>query len=360
VRIPCRALALVLSIELVVAGVAAAQSLVVRNAVPGSIIEVVINASPSGSAVVDAVGDATVPVPLVPDPRGETAVRVVVDACGDRHQVVVVRADEVVPPATVGCTRRPVDGLFLVRSVTSLALDLATTTPVLRIRQGPIPDDWFRRLPDGSDLQPRWTTPEGIVLSATGVIASLSGVTDSECGGVFPCSIAGGRAAYAGSAGMWFTRNLGAAFYYMRPGTVQVTGGAFGQPYQFETRIRPEDIGAVVGMLGVPAGGVRLYGFGGPNRHRATAWMTMTVDDAVVEIDDEEVIIPGGTQTVMRRTSGYGWTAGGGAEVWTSRWLALYAEGGMHILRGSDVDGGDVRFDQRMPFVQFGFRLAPF
>jgi hypothetical protein len=359
VRIPWRALALVLSIELVGAGVAAAQSLVVRNATPGSIIEVVVNASPSGSAVADAEGDATVPVPLVADARGETIVRVVVDACGDRHQVVVVQADEVVPPATIGCTRRPVDGLFLVRRVTSLALDLGTTTPVLRIRQGPVPDDWFRRLPDG-DLRPRWTTREGIVLSATGVMASLSGVTESECGAVLPCSSQGGRAAYAGSAGMWLTRNIGAAFYYMRPGTVAVSGGVLGQPYRFETRIRPEDIGAVVGMLGVPAGGVRLYGFGGPNRHRATARMTLTVDDAIVEIDDDQVVIPGGTQTVIRRTSGYGWTAGGGAEIWTARWLALYAESGMHILRGSDVDGGEVRFDRRMPFVQFGFRLAPF
>jgi hypothetical protein len=356
VRTSYRALALVALLHLASGGVVAAQTLVVRNAMPGSTIELVVNGSPAGSVQADAIGDATLPIPLLQPAQREALVRLFVDRCGERTQVVVVGADEPVPPAGVGCTRRVIEGLYVLRSITGVAVDLSPTQPTVRIRQGRVPDEWFR--PAADIVQRRREPPAGsLVLSATGTMTALPRARDIECGIFRPCQSETTQPGYAGGAAYWFTRRIGAGIQYMRPGTMTVSGGPLDQSYSFNTRWRTEDVASVAGMVGLPLGPVRLYGLGGLNRHRATVWMTQTVSDFTVEIDDDEVTFPGGTQTVVRRTAGIGWLAGGGAEFWTARRLALFAEGGVHSLRGSAVDDAEYHSDGRMPFLHAGIRF---
>lgn len=356
-RKSCGALALVALLDLTCGGVAAAQSLVVRNATPGSNIDLVANTSPAGSAVADAIGDATLPVPLLSVGQRETVARVLVDVCGDRTQVIVVESARTPPPAVPGCSRHEVEGQFVVRSVTSIAVDLSGSVPIVRIRQGPVPDAWFRPQLQIPGVR-AWDVPAGFVVSASAAMTALPRASDIECGIVRPCNSQTRQGAYAGGAAYWFTPNFGAGVQYMRPGTITISGGPVDESYRFDTRLRTEDVASASAMAGLPLGRVRAYGLAGLNRHRATAWMTQTVSEFTVEIDDEPVVFPGGSQTVVRRTAGIGWLAGGGAEFWTGPRLAVYTEGGVHILKGSDVeDGGPFRSDGRMAFLQFGARF---
>jgi hypothetical protein len=60
-----RAVVFTAALSVLGAGVATAQTVIVRKAAPGSMIEVVLNAATVGTGTVDANGDATVPVNLL-------------------------------------------------------------------------------------------------------------------------------------------------------------------------------------------------------------------------------------------------------------------------------------------------------
>ena len=104
-------------------GVAAAQTLIARRAPIGSTIELLVNSTKAGPAQADAAGDAKIPFTL---PAGKTEIdaRVYVDTCGETRRVLVADRDSVAVPPETDCIRQEVTGVFLVRKVSSLVVNV--------------------------------------------------------------------------------------------------------------------------------------------------------------------------------------------------------------------------------------------
>ena len=111
------------------AGVAAAQTVIVRKAPPGTRVEVAVNAS----ANVDQAGDAKLPIDL-PAAAGKPEIdaNVFVDFCDTTRRVVIVERERLPPPADPSCTRRQISGVFWVRRVNTLVMMRAMRPRVRR------------------------------------------------------------------------------------------------------------------------------------------------------------------------------------------------------------------------------------
>ena len=119
-------------------GTAAAQRVMVRHLPAGTPVEVVLNAATVGNGTVDESGDVTVPFTL-PQKDGkpvELDANVFVDVCEKVRRVVIVEAARPAPPAPDGCERREIPGLFWVRRVNTIVIDLAPVNPTLLLISG--------------------------------------------------------------------------------------------------------------------------------------------------------------------------------------------------------------------------------
>ena len=65
-------------------------------------------------------------------------------------------------------------------------------------------------------------------------------------------------------------------------------------------------------------------------------------------------MIPGGTQTIEIRTSGWGWQFGGGVEVWLKAYFALYGQVDRIHAKGEGVDGPAGEFSDFLNAITFG------
>ena len=332
-------------------GVATAQSVIVRNAPPGSTIELVLNAARIGSATADPSGDATLAVNL-PGNVDETDVHIYVDTCAKLQRVLLVEHGLQPPPPAQACTRTGMVRLFAVRRASTLVVDLAGPSPAVWLAQGPAPREWLRQ---GPVTERAWKPlPTGLVLFGGGGFAKFSDAVALACGTVSPCTGNDSRVTYAVGAAYWFTRFLAAEATYVKPANVTANGS--GDTFRFDSSLDARVL-TVTGMVGVPLGPVRLYGQAGANYHRATSSTTETIDDVTVTLDDVTETIPGGTQTFEMKTAGWGWLFGGGLEAWVVPSLAIYAEAGRAALKGAARDGGEGAIDDRVTFMLIGARV---
>ena len=77
---------------------------------------------------------------------------------------------------------------------------------------------------------------------------------------------------------------------------------------------------------------------------------------ATVTVDGEPFVLEGGTQTFDYETSGWGWIWGGGAEIWATSPLAIYAELKFVGIKGDDRRGGEFTVDDTMRAFVAGVR----
>jgi hypothetical protein len=344
-----RLLTLAAAISLTVcAGIARAQTVLVRNAPPESTIEVLLNATPVGSTKVGASGIAIVAGKLSEDPtRTEIDAQIFVDVCGDVRRVLILERAVQPPVADSGCVRRDMGGLFLVKRISTLVIDFGGANATLLLRQGSVSLDPPRQWPEA---------PTGLVLFGGGAFTTGSNARLISCGDVTPCGGSNSGFSYTAGATFWIAPFLGAEGAYIRP--AEVTSSGSGEGYRFTGSFKADVITAS-GKIGIPVGPVRLFGKVGGAYHRATSSTTQIVDARTVTVDGVDQTIQGGTANYHLRTAGWAWVFGGGGEIWFSSAFAVYGEVGRVALKGPSREDENAEgvVDDRMTTLLFGIRL---
>jgi hypothetical protein len=334
-----------LTMTTLTAATAAAQTVMVRHAPPGETVETVLNATKVGTATVDASGTASVPLSLSSTGKTEIDANIFVDICDKLHRVIVVERNKLPDPQQPGCARRDISGLYWVRPVNTLVVDVAEGRPSLLLVKGSYNPE-----------RPRtWNTaPRGFVVYGGGTIGSFRDAISVSCGNVTDCKGDSTLAGFTAGGTVWLLPYLGADVAYVKPQDVKTSGS--GSTYHFNSDLESQLL-TIAGKVGAPIGPVRLYGQAGMAYHWTKNTGTETIDDLTITVDNVQQTIPGGTQASLLETEGWGWLFGGGGEVWIARSIALYADLNFASITGSAKSGGEARIDDTLRFIAFGARV---
>ena len=328
-----------------------AQTLIVTNAPAGSTVELVLNTATVGSATADSAGVATVAARQpATAAKTEMDAYIFVDSCDTLRRVVVVDRNVLPQPPAPGCERAQIAGLFLVRRVSTLVVNVAGPNPTVLLRQGS-----FRLRPPGPTRT--WGPPAGLVLSGGAGLSTVSNAVDQACGDLTDCSGDKSGAAYSLAVAYWFSKYVAVEAAYLEP--AEVTASGSGTNFRFNSFLDAH-VGSLVGKAGVPAGRVRIYGQGGLTYHQAIFNTSQTIQEVTVTINDVATTIPGGTQSYKLKTAGWGWMFGGGTEVWLKSSFGIYGEAGRAALRGKAREGGDGEMNAAAMYVVLGARVRLF
>jgi hypothetical protein len=339
---------------------ALAQTVIVRHAPAGSTVELVMDATVVVAAKADAAGNATLTAPDKVDVPLDAGVWV--DVCGDVHRVILARRGAQ-PAAEAVCRRLEVAGLFFVQRITSMVIDVRDA-PSLRLRQGRAPDEWLRdpvpgvaRAGANAGAATQADAPAAPLPPLTGLTlfggigrGSATEFESQACGNVTSCSD-GGTMPYTGGLAWWFTDFVAAEARYNYLGDHEAA--ASGNAFRFTTT-REGGVLAFTGRGGVRLGRVRPFGRAGMSFHSATLTTTQTVDATSVVIDGVTQTVPGGTQILQSRTTGWAPVYGGGAEIWLSSIVGIFGEFQRIELKGSDDRGADIEINDAEQTIQAG------
>lgn len=345
-----RPLAIAAALNVIVsAGAANAQTVVVTNAPPGSTVELVLNTTTIGTAAVDARGDASLPVNLSAHAgKTEMDANIYVDVCENVRRVLLVERGQPRAPLGPGCNRRDVEGLYLVKRISSVVVDVGGPNPTVWLRQGSV------TLHPSKPPRAWSASPTGLLVFGGGGLARVANVVAVACGDVTDCSGHKSGGAYTVGAAYWLTPFLGAEASYIKPADIEAQGRRTG--FRFNSALDAHVL-TIVGKVGGPLGRLRLYGEAGASYHRATFGTTQTVEDVTTTVGDVTQTIPGGTQTFELKTAGWGWVFGGGMDIWMASSFAIYIEGGRAGLKGSAIENGEGSIDDSMTFLLVGARV---
>src|SRR4029450_838243 len=199
------------------AGTAAAQTLYVRKAPVGSTIELVVNSTKAGSAQTDANGDVRIPIDLSTRiKKDEIDARVYVDTCGQNRRVIITERDGAPPPTDSECTRQEITGVFLIRRVSSVVVNVGGPVATLLLRQG----SYSLRA-----RGPRRSAPTGLGGSAGATMVNYADALDFGCSGVPTCSGDDSGFSYTVGAEYWFSKFVSAEGGYFKPPDPHTGGG---------------------------------------------------------------------------------------------------------------------------------------
>lgn len=338
-------------------GIATAQTVIVKGAPAGSTIELALNSATIATGKADNQGNATLVMkePAAAQKDASRDVRAFVDACGKETRRVLLVEPGADPPAKgPGCERSEIAGVFVARRTTTFLVDVGGATPMLWLRQGPIPAAWLTSEAGAGVATVRRNAPTGLVVFGGGGMTQFRDPVVVACGDVQDCDGKTFKQTYAVGAGFWITRFLGVEATYVKPAEVSVTGG--GTNFSFDTGFDAR-LFTIAADGGVPVGPVRFYGKAGATYHRATFTTTETIGAVTITVDDTPQTIPGGTQTSSFETDGWGWLFGGGMEAWASNRVAIYGEVAYTKLKGTDRAGGEAAIDDRATLILFGVRV---
>ena len=345
---PLRLLSLAAAFALVAgSGTAAAQTLYVRRAPVGSTIDLFVNSAKAGSAQTDANGDVRIPIDLPAQLKKETIdARVYVDTCGENRRVTITERDMPPLPPGDGCSRQEITGVFLIRRVTSVVVNVGDPVATLLLRQG----SYSLR-----SRGPRRQAPVGFVVFGGGAFAEYADALDFGCANVPTCSGDDSGFGYTVGAEYWVVKFLSVEGSYFRPPQLNIEGS--GSSYRFNSFLEPH-LFTIAGKVGIPVGPIRFYGRAGFNYHRAESGTTQRTDE--ISITDENGVVtvtPANVTSVEANTSGWGWLLGGGLEAWVAPRFALYGEVGGAGIKGDSelVDQGVI--DNRLMTYMVGIRV---
>lgn len=325
------------------AGAAAAQQVLVRNAPAGVAVELVVNADTAATGTANAQGEATLAFEVPEkDGKAEMDANVFVDVCDQLRRVLIAdQTRPAPPPPAAGCERREVIGLFWVRSVNTIVIDVGAAKPTLLLIRGaynpPKPD-----VDEQGEPIPRDPLPKGFMMSGGGGLSNMSTTLALACGNA-PCTPKSSQLTYTFAVTYWLTRWLGVEGSFIKPGAFTASGG-IPDSFAFDTGIEA-DVWTIVAKGGVPAGPMRLYLQGGMNYHQATVTTSQTMTGQSP------------AQTFEFQTKGWNWVAGGGAEAWIKPKVALYGELGFAKILGDARGGGEVSLDDRARVILGGVRV---
>jgi hypothetical protein len=346
-----RPLWLAAAINLVCVGGAVAQTVFVRNAAAGDTVEVFINDKQVATATVDSTGEARVPVEIKSIVgKDEMDANLYVDACPKMTRIFIVGAG--LQPAPEGaCRRSPIAGLFWVRTVNTLVVNLAGQPPSVMLIVG----KYTPPAPGTEDLPRSWTpAPTGIVAFGGGLYGTFRDFSTLQCGNLATCEPHDSGFGYHAGGAFWIKPFIAGEAAYVKLPSPTATGSGTG--FRFDSSMDASLV-TVAGLVGAQGGPMRFYGKVGGVFHRATSTITETIDDRTVAVDGAPVTIPGGTQTFETTTEGWGWLYGGGAEAWVNRYVALYGELSFAHLSGNPTSGGEGELDDRVVLISFGLRV---
>ena len=334
-----------------VGSIASAQTVIVTKAPPGAPVEFVLNDATVATGTTDEAGGATLAAPTAgAAARTDMDAQIYVDACDTLRRVIIVDRRMPVPAAASGCVRSQIAGLFLVRPISTLVLNVTGPVPTVLLRQGP-----FTPPPPG-EVRTWSPSPTGLVVSGAAAFGALRDPAVSGCGDVSDCTGDGNGFAYMLGGAFWFTRFIAFEAAYMRPAKATATGQ--GTNFRFESSVEA-DVLTLAGKVGIPAGPVRVYGKGGATRTWATSFTTQTNDDVTQTIGGVTTTIPGGVTEFGMNTEGWGWIVAGGLEGWLNRSVAIYVEGGRAALKGEAVEnaGAEGSFDDALTYIGVGLKV---
>jgi hypothetical protein len=344
-----RLLTVAAALHTVAAGVATAQTLIATKAPPGSTVEFVLNSTTVGSKTADATG--TVTIETSKPAQGETAdmdAYIYVDICDTVRRVVVVDRTQAVPPEGTGCKRTQIPGLFLVRRVSTLVVNVDGGNPTVLLRQG-------RFTPRLGETDHTWSpSPTGLIVSGGGSLSAFRDPVALACGNVTSCSGDASVPAFTAGVDYWFSRFIAAEAMYMRPSEVKADGQQ--DNYRFNSFLNAHLV-TMAGKFGIPIGLARLFGKIGGSYHRASFGTIQTNDPITRTTDGVTTTVEGGTQTYVVKTGGWGWTFGGGLEFWLGQRFALYGEGGYIGVSGNGRENIDAVIEDRVFFAVIGARI---
>jgi hypothetical protein len=363
----CRKMSISRPLSLLVCGVtlatagaapAAAQSVIVRNATPGTTIQVQLNEEAARSATADTNGDATVALQM-PAHMDEISVRFVVDVCSSQVRVQVVGPGVEPALAGPGCNRNAAREVFIMRGVTTFVVDLDGTSASIHLTQGPAPPSWLGRAQSGQKARRYFlaTPPSALLLFAGAGVPRFSNAVNVACGNVTTCSGGAFTGAVAAGAAFWIKNYLGAEITFAKPAQTTATGS--GATFRFNSALDSR-LMTIVAVAGIPVGPARLYALGGRNYHRATFSTTETINDATIVINDVSQTIKGGTQTFQHKTEGWNWLLGGGLEAWVSKPIAFYIEVQRATLKATDIGAAEGGIDDHAILIMSGIRVRVF
>ncbi len=314
------------------AAVAVAQTVIVRHAPAGETTELFLNATKVATGTVDGNGDVTLPLNIRENGAGKTEIdaNIFIDVCDKLRRVVVVERGQPIATQEPGCNRRDISGLYLVRRVNTLVVDVGGANPTMMLVKGSY----------GLEPEQIWGVPSGLILFGGGGLTEFRDAALIFCGTASPCSNKNKGISYTAGATLWIKRFVGVEGSYLKPRKTTATGS--GETFTFDSELDAHVV-TVAGVVGVPIGPVRLYGKGGTAYHLATSTTNETIKEA--------------SQTFEVQTRGWGWVFGGGLEIWVKPAAALYADAGFAGLRGKALGGGEVRLDDRLRYVTFGLRV---
>jgi hypothetical protein len=330
------ALATVVTLTLA-AGISSAQTVIVKNAPPGSSVEVVVNQDATGvTSDVDTSGVATVVIGLFKDPaKLETDAQIFIDVCDKKRRILIAERGVLAAPPEKGCNRTDMGGWFLLKPVSSLLIDAGGPSPTLLLRQGRV------------SLNPSTTlsgVPTGVVLFGGGAYTSIGDVRLLMCGTVGNCSGGSSGFKYSGGVAYWFAPFLAAEATWIRPYEVNAEGTV--SNFRFNSSY-DADIFTVAGVVGIPAKAARPFGKVGANYHRAIFATTQTQTDATENA----------TQNYHVKTDGWGFVFGGGVEVWIKPTFGFYGEAGYGKIKGEPLDDEEGPANFGLTYVLFGARI---
>jgi hypothetical protein len=340
---PWRAIVLAAALDLSAgAAVAAAQTVTITNAPASVPVEVVLNAATVATGTTDVAGVATLTASMK-DAIGKTEIdaNVFVDVCEVKRRVVIVEVGGPTIPAEAGCERRQVSGLYWVRPINTVVVNVAGLNPSLLLIKGSyeVPVAGADGTTGDEGVRSWRPSPKGLVLSGGAGLSSFRDASGVACGSASPCSSDDSGLAFTGGVTYWITRYLGVEGAYVKPKKMTAQGG---DTFTFDSSL-DADIWTIAGVVGAPIGPVRLYGKAGASYHQATTTTKETIGTA--------------TQTFSFATKGFGLLFGGGLEGWVTSRVAIFGEFEMAGLKGDAEGNGEALIDDRSRLLMGGIRV---
>lgn len=324
-------------------GAVQAQTIMVRGAAPGAKIEAVVDATPAGSATANPAGEATIAIPRDLG-KDKTEANVFVDVCADNlRRVLIVERGKAPSVPGEGCERKDVPGIYWIRHVSTVVVTM-TEPPRALLRQGSF-----------SFKPPRvFGPPDGLIVFGGGGLTKVGNIGLFACGDSIGCSER--SSGWGGAVGVeyWVKPWLSGEAMYVRPANVTANGS--GDNFRFNSVFKA-DVATVTAKIGIPVARVRMYGKIGGVYHDGTFETDQTTTDRTVTVDGQAVTVKGGRVTYALHTQGWGWTYGGGLEVWLAPRVGLYFEAGRNQLKGKAVEKGEGSLDDHLNYILLGARV---